>query len=233
MRSLEQQVVGTVERPLWIVFATMGIVFLIACANVANLFIVRLESRRRDLAVRSALGAGRAGLIRSQMAEAVLLAAAGGAGGVLLARLAVPLLVSAAPEGVPNLDLVAINPVAIFFTAGLSILAGCVFGLIPAVRFSTPRALGDLRQTGRVGSPQGRLARHALVVLQTASALVLLVSAGLLARSFWELSRVELEYKTDDIFTFQVAPQRKELNDGPSFAQFHQGLMERIAALPG
>jgi putative ABC transport system permease protein len=233
VRPLEEAILGSVGRPLWIVLATVGIVFLIACANVANLFIVRSESRRRDLAVRSALGAGRAGLIRSQMAEAVLLASLGGAGGVLLAWLAVPLLVSAAPEGVPNLDLVALNPLSVLFTAGLSILAACVFGLVPAIRFSNPNALGDLRQTGRIGSPQGRLARNALVVLQTASALVLLVGAGLLARSFWELSRVDLGYETDNIFTFQVAPQRKELNDGPSFALFHQGLMERIAAIPG
>ncbi|MBA2303881.1 MAG: ABC transporter permease [Acidobacteria bacterium] len=233
VRSLEEDVVGDVARPLWIVLGTVGIVFLIACANVANLFIVRSESRRRDLAVRSALGAGRAGLIRSQMAEALLLALLGGAGGALVASLGVPLLVSAAPEGVPNLDLVALSPLSVLFTAGLTILAACVFGLLPAIRFSRPQALGDLRQTGRIGSPQGRLARHALVVLQTASALVLLVAAGLLARSFWELSRVDLGYKTDNIFTFQVAPQRPQLNDGPTFAQFHQGLMEKIAAMPG
>ena len=183
--------------------------------------------------MRSALGAGRAGLVRSQMAEALLLAALGGAGGVLLAKLAVPLLVSVAPDGVANLDLVALNPLSVLFTAGLSILAACVFGLLPAIRFSRPSALGDLRQTGRIGSPRGRLARNALVVLQTASALVLLVGAGLLARSFWQLSRVDLGYETRDIFTFQVAPQRKELNDGPSFALFHQGLMERIAAISG
>ena len=233
VRSLEEVVVGSGGGPLWIVFATVGIVFLIACANVANLFIVRAESRRRDLALRSALGAGRAGLIRSQMAEAILLAAFGGGAGMLLARLAVPLLVAVAPEGVPNLDLVALNPLSVAFTAGLSILAACVFGLVPALRFSKPNALADLRQTGRIGSPQGRLARNALVVLQTASALVLLVAAGLLARSFWELSRVDLGYETENIFTFQVAPQLKELNDGPSFALFHQGLMERITAIPG
>jgi putative ABC transport system permease protein len=233
VRSLEEELVGDVARPLWILLGTVGIVFLIACANVANLFIARTESRRRDLAVRSALGAGRAGLIRSQMAEAILLAALGGAGGVLLAWAAIPLLVSAAPEGVPNLDLVALNPFTLLITGGLSILAACVFGLVPAIRFSRPSALGDLRQAGRVGTPRGRLACNALVVVQTASALVLLVAAGLLARSFWELSRVDLGYDTENIFTFQVAPARKELVDGPSYARFHEGLMERLAAMPG
>jgi predicted permease len=233
VRPLEEQLVGNFARPLWILLGTVGIVFLIACANVANLFIVRSESRRRELAVRRALGAGRAGLIRSQMAEALLVAVLGGAGGAFLAWIGVPLLVRVAPEGVPNLDLVALNPISLLFTAGLSILAACVFGLLPAIRFSNPSALGDLRQAGRVGTPYGRLARNALVVVQTASALVLLVAAGLLTRSFWELSRVELGYDTENIFTFQVAPARKELVDGPSFARFHEGLMERLAAMPG
>ena len=233
VRSLKDVLVGDVARPLWILLGTVAIVFLIACANVANLFIVRSESRRRDLAVRSALGAGRGGLIRSQMAEALLLALLGGAGGALLAWFGIPLLVRAAPEGVPNLDLVSVNTTSVLFTAGLAVLSACVFGLAPAIRFSRPQALGDLRQTGRIGSPQGRVVRNVLVVLQTASALVLLVAAGLLARSFWQLSRVPLGYETRNIFTFQVAPQRPQLNDGPSLAQFHQGLMERIAALPG
>jgi predicted permease len=233
VQTLEDDVVGDIARPLWIVLGTAAIVFLIACANVANLFIVRSESRRRDLAVRNALGAGRAGLIRSQMAEALLLAVVGGGLGALLAWLGVPLLVASAPEGVPNIDLVRLSGMSVLFAVGLSISAACVFGLLPAIRFSRPKALLDLRQAGRIGSPQGRLARNALVVVQTASALVLLVAAGLLARSFWQLSRVDLGYKTDNIFTFQVAPQRPSLNDGPSFAHFHQVLMEKIAAMPG
>ena len=233
VRTLEDVVVGEAARPLWILLGTVAIVFLIACANVANLFIVRSESRRRDLAVRSALGAGRADLIRSQMAEAVLLAAVGGMAAAVIAKMGVPLLVRIAPEGVANLDLVSVDARAVFFTAGLATLAACIFGLAPALRSSRPRALGDLRQTGRIGSPQGRLIRQALVVLQTASALVLLVAAGLLARSFWQLSHVALGYETKNIFTFQVAPQRREVNDGPTYARFHQGLMDRIAAMPG
>ena len=233
VRSLEEAMVGRVAQPLWVILGTVGIVFLIACANVANLFIARAEGRRRDLAVRNALGAGRLGLIRSQMAEALLLSALGAAGGMLIAITTVPLLVAAAPEGVPNLDLVRVDPAALLFTAGLALLAACLFGLVPAIRFSRPAALDDLRQTGGVGSARGNLTRNLLVVAQTAAALVLLVGAGLLARSFWELSRVDLGYDTHDIFTFQVAPARRDLNDGPSFARFHEGLLERLAALPG
>jgi putative ABC transport system permease protein len=233
IRSFEEQVVGNVARPLWILLGTVGIVFLIACANVANLFIARAESRRRDLAVRRALGAGRSDLVRSLMAEALVLAALGGAAGTLFARLGTPLLVRAAPEGLPNLDLVSVNELSLLVAVGLSILAACLFGLLPAIRFSSIRALGDLRQAGRVGAAQGRLMRKALIVVQAGSAVVLLVGAGLLARSFVALSRVDLGFSTPNIFTFQVAPVGRDFNDGPSFARFHVGLMERLRAMPG
>ena len=233
VKSLEEEVVGDVRRPLWILLGTVGIVFLIACANVANLFIARSESRRRDLAVRQALGAGRAGLIRSLMAEAVLLAMLGGVGGALIAWAGVPVLVAAAPEGIPNLDLVSLDPTSLLFAVGLSMLAACVFGLAPAIRFSNPAAAAYLRQVGRVGSAQGAWARNALVVVQTGAAVVLLVGAGLLVRSFVELSRVDIGFSTKDIFTFQMAPNRRDLVDGPAWARVHVDVMERLRALPG
>lgn len=233
VKSLETQVVGDIARPLWILLGTVGIVFLIACANVANLFIARSESRSRDLAVRQALGAGRAGLIRSLMAEALLLSAIGGLAGALIAWVGVPLLVAAAPEGIPNLDLVALDTRAILFAVGLSVFASCLIGLGPAIRFSKPAMVTYLRQAGRVGSGQGQMARNALVVVQTGAAVVLLVAAGLLVRSFVELSRVDLGYKTDGIFTFQVAPSRQDLVDGPSWGAFHRELLQRLSALPG
>ncbi|MDQ3071169.1 MAG: ABC transporter permease [Acidobacteriota bacterium] len=235
VRSLEEQLVGDAARPLWILLGTVAIVFLIACANVANLFIVRGESRRRDLAVRQALGAGRGSLIRTMMSEALLLASAGGVTGALIAAAGVPLIVRAAPEGIPNLDLVSLNAMALLFAVGLTIAAAGMFGLIPAIRFSRPSRPGELQQAGRggVGSARGRIARNALVVVQTGCALVLLVAAGLLARSFWQLTRVQLGYDTAHIFSFQVAPSGRDLTDGPSVARFHHGLIDRIAAMPG
>ncbi|HEX7120213.1 MAG TPA: ABC transporter permease [Longimicrobiales bacterium] len=233
VRSLADELVGDVAGPLLLLFGTVGIVLLIACANVANLFVARSESRRQDLAVRQALGAGRASLIRSQMAEALLLAALGGAIGALLAWAAVPLLVRAAPDGIPNLAKAGLDPGSLLFTAGLSILAACAFGLLPAIRFSHPRLAGGLRQVGGIGTATGSLGRHALVVVQTASALVLLVGAGLLVRSFVELTRVDPGYDTEDIFTFQIAPERAELNDGPTYARFHQTFLDRLSRLSG
>jgi len=209
---------------------------------VANLFMVRAESRRRDLAVRRALGAGRGGLVRSQMTEALLLAAAGGTGGVLAAWASVPLLVRAAPDAVaggfssapiPGLATAGVDLTMLLFTAGISLVAACAFGLAPAIRFSSIGLLGSLRQTGRGVVGRSHLTRDALVVVQTASALVLLVGSALLVRSFLQLSRVDPGFDTEGIFTFQVAPDREELNDRASVSQFQYAFMDRLAALPG
>ena len=234
VRELEALLVGNVARPLWILLGTAGIVLLIACANIANLFIVRAESQRRALAVRQALGAGRGALIRSLMSEALVLGALGGLGGVVLARAAVRVLVGAAPQGIPNLDRVTLDVSALLFTAGVSLLAACIIGLLPALRVSAPSFAGDLRHGGRGATARTQLARNALVIVQTASALVLLVGAGLLVRSFWALNRVDPGFDTRNIFTFQVAPERRtQLVDGPTWAQFHQELIDRLRAIPG
>jgi len=232
VRTLQDELVGNVAGPLWLLMGTVGIVLLIACANVANLFSVRAEGRRGDLDVRQALGAGRAGLVRTQMAEPIILAGLGGIGGVILAWIALPILVRVAPESIPNLDLTSLDSTALIFTVGVTLLTAAAFGLAPALLFSSSRSVGGMRRAGGVGA--GRtLGRDALVLVQTGAALVLLVGAGLLMRSFLTLSNVDPGYDTEDIFTFQVAPSRDELTDGPSYAQFHQDFAERVAALPG
>ncbi len=233
VRSLEEQIVGDLATPLLLLLGTVAIVLLIACANVANLFTARAEGRRRDLAVRQALGAGRGGVVRSQMAEALLLAAVGGTAGAVLAWAGLPLLIRAAPENLLNIDLVRLDATALLFTAGLSMLAACVFGLLPAIRFSQPQLLGALKQTGPWRGAGRHWSHNALVLVQTASALVLLVGSGLLFRSFWTLSHVDPGYDTENIFSFQIAPDRPELNDGPSYARFHEAFMERVRGLPG
>jgi putative ABC transport system permease protein len=235
VRSLEEELVGDIRRPLWILLGTVGIVLLIACANVANLVAVRAESRIRDLAVRRALGAGRIALIRWQMAEALVLAAAGGAGGALLAWVGVPLLVRAAPESVPRLSTVTLDSTALIFTAGVASLAACVSGFLPAVRFSGARITSALAASGRIAVGRSRFTQDALVVLQTAAALVLLVGASLLVQSFRALNSVDPGYETDNIFTFQMAPEPRKhgVTDGATAAQFHYAFMDRLAAIPG
>jgi predicted permease len=241
VKPLREQMVGKIAAPLWILLGTVGIVFLIACANIASLFTVRAENRRLDLVVRRALGAGRGDLVRSQVTEAFLLAAAGGAVGALLAWIGVPLLVRSAPDAVaggfvgapiPGLATAGLDPAALLFGAGLTVLAACAFGLWPAYRVSGPR-LGGLQQAGRGVVGSRTLARDVLVVLQTASALVLLVGAGLLIRSFWRLSNVDTGYQTKDIFTFQIAASRPDLNDRASMSRFQYTFMDRLKAIPG
>jgi predicted permease len=241
VKPLREQLVGAIATPLWILLGTVGIVFLIACTNVASLFTVRTENRRRDLAVRRALGAGRGDLIRSQMTEALLLAAAGGVVGALIAWAGVPLLVRAAPDAVaggfsgapiPGLATAGLDGTALLFTLAISVLAACAFGLLPAIRISGSR-LGSLHQAGRGIVGRRTLTRDGLVVVQTASALVLLVGAALLMRSFWQLSHVDAGYDTKDIFTFQIAASRPDLNDRASMSRFQYTFMDRLKALPG
>jgi predicted permease len=241
VKPLREQLVGAIATPLWILLGTVGIVFLIACANVANLFTVRAENRRRDLIVRRALGAGRGDLVRTQVAEALVLATAGGAAGAFIAWAGVPLLVRAAPDAVsggfggapiPGLANAGLNLTALFFTAAMSFLAACVFGVLPAFHFSGSR-LGSLQQVGRGIVGRRSLTRDALVVVQTASALVLLVGSALLVRSFWQLHNVNAGYDTKNIFTFQIAPNRPELNDRTSVSRFQYAFMDRLKAIPG
>ncbi len=240
VKPLREHLVGSVLTPLWILLGTVAIVFLIACANIASLFTVRAENRRRDLAVRRALGARRADLVRSQLTEALLLAAVGGAAGALIAWAGVPLLVRAAPDAVaggfggapiPGLATAGLDLMTLFFTVGISVLAACAFGLLPALRASGSR-LGSLQQAGR-GVIGGNLTRDVLVVVQTAAALVLLVGSALLMRSFWQLSHVDAGYNIEGIFTFQIAASRPDLNDRAAMSRFQYAFMDRLKGLPG
>jgi putative ABC transport system permease protein len=233
VRSLEEQLLGAVSGPLWILLGSMGIVLLIACVNVANLFMVRAERRQPELAVRCALGAARGRLIVSQLAEAVVVAALAGSLALALAWAGVPLLIAAAPENVPRLGEVAIGQVTLLFTFALSVVAALLCGLAPAVRFSAPNLAG-LREGGRGSIRRRHWGRNTLVAAQTALALVLLIGSALLIRSFDKLSNVDPGYDTQDVFTFQIAPpESAHLMDAPSYARFHMDFMQRVAALPG
>jgi putative ABC transport system permease protein len=240
VKPLREHLAGKIAAALWILLATVGIVFLVACVNVANLFSVRGENRRVDLTVRRALGASRSDLVRSQLTEALLLATAGGVLGALIAWAGVPLLVRAAPDAVaggfsgapiPGLATAHLDRSALLFTAGISMLAACAFGLLPALRLSGSR-LGSLQQAGRGIVGRGGYTRDALVAAQTACAVVLLVGAALLMRSFWGLSRVDTGYDTKNVFTFQIAPGRPDLNDRASISRFQYAFMQRLQSIP-
>ena len=230
VRPLKEQLVGP-SRPLWLLLAALGVVLLVACANVANLFMVRAESRQRDLAVRRAIGARRGQLVRSQMAEAVLLAGLAATLAVFLAWVGVPILLHAAPANLPRLDAVSLNASTLLFAAGAAVFAALVCGLGPAVRSSAP-SLARLREGFRSSTRRRTWGWDALVVAQTAMALVLLVGPGLLVRSFAALRSVDPGYDTADIFTFQTEPEG-DRSGARWFALFHLNLMDRVAAIPG
>jgi predicted permease len=229
---LADRLLGEVSRPLWVLMGAVAIVLLIACANVANLFMVRAEARQRELAVRRAIGAGRGRLVRLQMSEAVVVAGLAGALAVLLASVALPLFVRAAPPEIPRLGDVALDATSLAFTLAIAAFAALACGLVPALRASAPD-LVRLREGGRGSTRAGRWTRDGLVAAQTALALVLLIGSGLLIRSFVALQRVDPGYDVRDVFTFQIAPEGPHLPDGPAYARFDLAFMERLRALPG
>ena len=232
VRPLEQQLLGGVAGSLWVLLGAVAIVLVIACANVANLFMVRAEGRQRDLAVRRAIGAARGQLIRSQMAEAVVVAMLAGVVAVVLAWVGLPVLLRAAPPDIPRLADVHVDAITLLFTLGVALLSALACGLVPAIRASAPD-LTRLREGGRGATRRRGWARDGLVVAQTALALVLLIGSGLLVRSFRALRQVDPGYSTENVFTFQIAPDGPTLTDGPSYARFDLEFMDRLRALAG
>jgi predicted permease len=233
--SLKEDLVGNLERPLWILLGTVGLLLAIACANVANLFLVRAEGRQLEIAVRTALGGRRATLVRGLMVEAVVLSLVGSALGVVVAALALPSLIRLAPPALPRLDQIAIDWHVLLFAAGVAVLSALLFGLVPALRYTRPASMTVLRQGGRggTGDPARRRMRSALVVLQTAIAVVLLVGSGLLARSFAKLGATSPGFEPRDVMTFRIALPDASYPDRERRLQFVQQLNERLVALPG
>ena len=229
---LDQMVGTTVRTSLWVLLASVSLVLLIACANVTNLFLVRAEGRRRDMAVRRAIGASRSQLVRLQMAEAFLVALPAGVLAIALSAVTLPLFISAAPEGISRLGLAGLDLATVTAAFALVLLVALACGAVPAWRASSPD-LTRLREGGRGSTGQRHWGRDMLVVGQTALALVLLIGAALLVQSFQRLRSVDPGYDTKDLYTFQFAPDQPTLRDGPSLGRMHLTMMDRLRALPG
>ena len=227
---VERMVGPTARRSLLVLLGAVAVVLLIACANVANLFMVRAEGRTRDLAIRRAIGASRAQLVRLQMAEAFVVALAAGVLAVVLSRVTLPLFISAAPP-IPRLNTARVDLPTLAAAFALVVLAALACGTVPALRASSPN-LSRLREGGRGATGHKHRGRDLLVVGQTALALVLLIGSALLVQSFKKLSSVDPGYRTEDIYTFQFAPDRP-WRDGPSWGRLHLAFMDRLRALPG
>jgi predicted permease len=233
---LRDTIVGDIGRMLWVVLGTVGFVLLIACANVANLFLVRAEGRQKELAVRAALGAARGALVAQLAAEGALLAALGGIGGLALAVPGVRLL-QALGGGIdiPRLSEVRVDGAVLAFTICVTLLAAVIFSVLPLVRLGSMQLVGALKDLGRsatVGRDRHR-ARMTLVVSQVALALLLLVGSGLMARSFARLRSVNPGFDASHVLTFRIAAPQSVYKSDPEVFRLYESISREISALPG
>ena len=236
VRPLKVEVVGDVGSVLWVLLGTVAIVLLIACANVANLFLVRTEGRHREMAVRAAMGAGRRGIAGQLVLESVVLGVLGGALGLCLAWGGLRLLVAMGPETLPRLREIGIDPTVMIFTFATSVVAGLIFGAFPALRIRAADLVGSLKEGGRGGGAgrERHRARNVLVVSQVALALVLLAGSGLMIRSFQALRAVDPGFSApEDVLTFRVAIPSAEVEEPDQVAATHQRILRALEALPG
>jgi len=233
---LQIDTVGSARTTLWILLGAVAMLLVIACVNVASLMLARGSARQAELAVRSALGCSSARLVRQLLIESLLLSAGGGAAGLLLARAATGALLAAAPAAVSRAGSGGTIERAVFaFSAAIAVLAGLAFGAAPAMQGARPDLDAVLRDSGRSGSGSRRQtrARNALVVCQVALALVLLVGAGLLLRSFERLQSVDVGVRPSHVLTFTVSLPSGRYNDPEQRARFYRDFLARLGAIPG
>jgi putative ABC transport system permease protein len=231
---LHTQVIGNVRPALYALLGAVAFVLLIACANVANLLLTRAVVREREFVVRQALGATRMRLVRQMLTESMVLALVGGVLGVVLAVVGVNLLAGLNLDILPRLAEASVDGRVLLFALGVTLLSGIIFGLAPA--FQTKVNLNDtLREAGRgtVGASRGRRLRSLLVVVEVALSLVLLISAGLMIRSFLGLLKIEPGFNPDKLLTMQVILPQSRYSGGPQITNYYQQVLERVRALPG
>ncbi|HSA54322.1 MAG TPA: ABC transporter permease [Gemmatimonadaceae bacterium] len=232
---LREHMIGEARSAILVVAGAVGLLLLLACANVAHLTLARGTVRQRELAVRTALGARRGRLVRQLLTESVLLALGGSVLGLLTAVVGVRLLVVLDPGNIPHLDTARVDGVVLLFTLGVALAAGLLIGLLPAMRQSQVRPSERLQDGARgaaTGHPRRRL-RSVLVVAEVAMALVILVGAGLLARSFIALQRVDTGFDSRDVLTVQLALPRARYDSASKIVAFHARVREQLATIPG
>ncbi len=235
VRPLADDIVGDVGRPLWVLAGAVGFLLLICCANVANLMLARAASRRKEIAIRSAIGAGRGHIVRQLLAEALVLSLIGGVGGLVLASWGTQLLVTLGPAELPRLQEIAVDGRVAAFALLASLATGALFGIAPALQASR----SDLNDTlkdgskGSSGGPGRARARQALLVAEVAISLTLLVGAGLMMKSLNRLRAVDPGFRTTGILTAQLPLPLARYDSAYKRAALYQALEERARAIPG
>ena len=237
LRPLKQDVVGDIGKVLWVLMGSIGMVLLVACANVANLLLVRVEGRRQELAIRSALGAPWGRAAGELLFESVALGVAGSAIGLALAYGTLRALVALAPTGLPRIHEIGIDPLVLLFTFGLALFTSLLIGIIPIVKYAGVKAASGLREGGRAlsQSRERQRARKALVVLQVALALVLLICSGLMIRTFRALMKVDPGFNAPEsleTFRFYIPETQIPETQPERVVHQQQEILNKLAALP-
>ena len=230
--SLRETIVGDIRPTLLTLLAAVGLVLLVACANVANLLLARAARRQKEIAIRTALGAGRKRILRQLFTESVLLAIAAGVIGLLLAFAGTTLMSSYLPDDIPRLNRIGTDAAVLLFTLGASLVTGILFGLAPALQTSNPALTETLKEGERNSSPGHNRTGKVLVVAEVALTLVLLVGAGLLVRSFWRLMNVNPGFNPLHLLALQISVNAGA-DEGPRVANFLEQLQQRVKQLPG
>jgi predicted permease len=236
VQPLKQSIIGDVAGALWVLMGTIGVVLLIACANVANLMLVRLEGRQHELAIRLALGAGWGQIAKAMILESATLAALGGAAGLALAYGAIRLLVAIAPANLPRLNEISIDAHVLLFTIGAVLFSALLFGAAPVWKYAGPRVAQTLRAGGRSlsQSRERHRTRNTLVVVQVGLALMLLIGSGLMIRTFQALRNVQPGFTDpEQIQTLRINIPDGQVKDPEAVVRIQQAILDKIAAIPG
>ena len=231
--SYYEQVVRNIRPALITLISAVAFVLLIACANLANLMLSKAEGRRREIAIRAALGAERRRIVQQLLVESLLLAAAGGAVGAVLATWAVKAFVASQPSSVPRIDLLVVDGRVLLFSAAISILTGIVFGLAPALRASSLDLLTHLKDSARGFGLASQRVRSMLVVAEVSMTIVLMIGAGLMTRSFTRLMAVDPGFNPERVVTVRLSLPEAKYPGRNAWIAFHRELLRRVAALPG
>ena len=232
---LHEALVGDLRPALLILIGAVGFVLLIACANVANLLLARAVARETELAVRTAMGAGRWRLLQQLFTESIVLGIAGGLAGLLVAFWGADTLVALQPEGIPRLNDVSVDRTVVLFTLGVSLLTGVMFGAIPAFQMTRGSLAASLRDAGRgnlAGRGSARI-RGSLAVAEMALAVMLLAGAGLLIRSFGRLQSVDPGFRPEETLSFELSLPRTVYKEDAQLLMFYERLLDRVRAMPG
>ena len=233
--SLQEHLVGETNKLLWLLLGAVTFVLLIGCANVANLLLASGASRQKEMAIRTALGASRARVVRQLFTESTLLALTGGAAGLLIAYWGLAAITKLLPGDFPRLNEIHINVRVLAFTFAASVLTGILFGLVPALQISRPDVQESIRETGRGVSGNRRQSRfrQALIVVEVALSVVLLVGAGLLFRSFLCLQSVDTGFVSEHVWTARLTPSGTSYANQADYDRFYNQVVQRVSAVPG